>query len=223
MATQRITFCTFKPEKDFDANNMVKKVLDANSNKKYAVFSEQGTVYIRGCFYIEQLQSDSRYNFEITFTKQFALKFEIDLKNQIIMIWGNKNFVPNLLTELSIASDNSIVIEEISVDFKKTLSKISKCNNIKISRMKIIDIPIEGSITATCSINTTAIEMPQAFIEKYIENITQVSFLINDDYLDEDRSNSISATLHSSGALVVYKDKDSISDEIIDTIKGLVI
>ena len=89
--------------------------------------------------------------------------------------------------------------------------------------MKILDIPIEGSITATCSINTSATEIPPAFIEKYIENITQVSFLINDDYLDEDLSNSISATLHSSGALVVYKDKDSISDEIIDTIKGLVI
>ncbi|GHV44308.1 hypothetical protein FACS189492_0430 [Clostridia bacterium] len=228
MATQRITFCKFKTTDAFNSNKMITSIQEKNADDRYFVFNEQGTTYIRGSFYIERQQSDHRYNIisgeveEIPFVKQVPLKFEIDISGQTIMIWGNRKFVPDLLTELSIASENSVVMDEINVDFKKAVEKVAKTASIKISKMKILNVPIEAGILATCTVDASALESPQSFIKKYIDNVIQISITINDDYLDDGETTAISVTLYSSGSLVVYKDRDSISDETIDMLKSLI-
>ena len=228
MATQRISFFTFKTSEGFDAEKMINMALDDNRSEKYFVFTEQGVACIRGCFYIEQPYNDTRYNIEtgetekITFLKQISLKFEIDLYGQTIMIWGNRTVAISLLTELSFASGNSVIIEEILVNFKNAVRKISKLHNITMAKTKISNVAIEQGIFATCVVDIQALDAPHYFIKKYIDNITQLTIVLFDEYTDEGEIASVKVNLYSSGALVVYKDRDSVSDEIIEILKEVI-
>ena len=229
MAAQRITFYKFIPLEDFDANKTIENLQNKNTSENYFIFSEQGDLFIRGCYYHDHPYTSPRYNVltgeieKMTIIKQHTVKFEIDLQDQTLMLWGGKKFTNELLTEISLASNGSVSIEEEIINFKKTISKITKDGNIRITKLKIANVPIEKGILATCTISVDNIESQDAFVKRYAEKTMQLSISIFDNSIDAEISNRTCATLYSSGSFVVHKDRDSMSDETIDVLKRIII
>jgi len=228
MAAQRITFCKFIPDKSFSVNETLERLQAKSTAENHYTFSEQGDTFVRGCYYHDQTYTNQRFNVDsgeierITLIRQHNVIFEFDTEDKALMLWGNRKIVPRLLTEIDIASDNKISIEEVPINFKSAITKIVRSGNINISRIKITNIPIEKGILATCSVDVGGIESPYIFVTKHVDRITQLTFTVNDDFNDENESSSLSATLYSTGSFVVHKDRESISDEIIEILKSII-
>jgi hypothetical protein len=94
MAAQRITLCKFVVTEHFDTNKTIENLQTKNTAENYYIFSEQGAFFARGCYYLDQ-----RYNIDagemekVVFTRQYIVKFEINLQDQTLMLWGNKKIV----------------------------------------------------------------------------------------------------------------------------------
>jgi len=228
MAAQRITFCRFIPDKSFNINKTIEYLQAKSTVESHYTFSEQEDTFVKGCYYQDQPYTTQRFNVDsgeiesITLTHQYSVIFEFNTMDKTLMLWGNRKIVPRLLTEIDIASNNKVAIEEVSINFNRAITRIVKSGNISISKLKITNVPIEKGILATCSVNVVGIESPYTFVTKYVDRITQLTFTVNNDFKDEKESSSINATLYSTGSFVVHKDRENISDEIIEILKSIV-
>ena len=148
-----------------------------------------------------------------------VVKFEIDLPNSTLTIWGNKSIAQKLITALSQACDNQVIIDSYQVDFKRMLGRISKLEDAILSKMKLENVLIDSGIAASCNVSLINLDNARDLVKKYSDNVSQLSIILGDPFGD----NSVSLTLFSSGSIVIYKDRDSISDEIISKIQEIAI
>ncbi|WP_286335564.1 hypothetical protein [Bacteroides caecimuris] len=225
MATQRVSFCKFVPIGACDLDSVVLRLLEKSDEANRFVFNEQANQYISGCYLVQQTRNEITYNaqenrFEsITTSKLVVAKFEVDLQKSALIIWGNRNIAQKLITLLSQACNNQVIIDVYQANFKRILQKLVKLEDITFSKMKLENVVIDHGITASCNISLVHLDDAKELVKKYSENISQLSLFIG-NRLEE---NSVSLTLFSSGSIVIYKDRDSISDEIVAEIQHIAI
>jgi len=225
MATQRVFFCKFAPIGPCDLDSIVSRLLEKCDETNRFVFNEQADQYISGCYLVQQTRNEMTYiaqenRFESIVTNKFVIaKFEVDLQKSVLTIWGNKSIAQKLITLLSQACDNQVIIDIHQIDFKRTLQKVVKLEDASFSKMKLENVLIDQGITASCNIALIHLDNAKDLVKKYSDNISQLSLLLGDRFGD----NFVSLTLFSSGSIVIYKDRDSISDEIIAKIQDIAI
>ncbi len=223
MATQKLTFCKFKPLQPINLEEYADKLQKNSNDKEKFVINDYADLWLDGYYVIEYLKNETRYNFLETkieimpVTVTSVAKFSIDLQSNLIDIWGNKNIALKLITALSISMHNNVIIESITTDIKEAINLALFESNANVVRIRIEDIIIDDGIVANCSVNLSGQENYNELLKKYIKNITQATLSV----YDVEPENQISFTIYSSGAVVVYKDKDEIGDNALEIIKRI--
>lgn len=227
MATQRLTFFKFVPQADFDLNNMLFNLLQLNSSSTHCLIEEQSTNHVKGCYLVEKLKNETQYNinkgeFEIvSVSKLSILKFEIILVSHILIIIGSRNDISQFITVLTESSRNKCIIDNKEIDFKQLLGKLIVKNNIVFNKMRINNVIIDQGLVANCSVNLLDLDNCKDLINKYRDNISQLSLSLGKSSRYEE-SPSVNMTIFSSGSIVLYKDWDDIPNEIIFEILSMI-
>ena len=222
MATQKLSTYHIQLNNGGSWNDIIEKILLSNTDKSYCNINEQGESYIGGCYIYESLQNQTIYNitenkFEtITVPKQNIVKFDMFLLNNTLFLWGNKKAAALFITMLEQASHNSLIIDYNETDFKAMLKRLMKDSAVTFAKMKIVDIVIDNGIVANCSVNLINQDNALALVNKYIDSIAQISVLIGKEM------QGVSITLYSSGSVVVFKDRDDIDDEVMNSINLMI-
>lgn len=138
------------------------------------------------------------------------------LLNNTLFLWGNKKAAALFITMLEQASHNSLIIDYNETDFKAMLKRLMKDSTVTFSKMKIVDIVIDNGIVANCSVNLINHDNATELVNKYIDSIAQISVLIGKEM------QGVSITLSSSGSVVVFKDRDDIDDEVMNSINLMI-
>lgn len=222
MATQKLSTYHIRLNNGGSWNDIIERLLLSNTAKSYCNINEQGNHYIGGCYIYESLQNQTIYNitenkFEtITVPKQNIVKFDIFLLNNTLFLWGNKKAAALFTTMLEQASHNALVIDYNETDFKTMLKRLMKDSAVTFSKMKIVDIIIDNGIVANCSVNLNNHDNALELVNKYIDSIAQITVLIGKEM------QGISITLYSSGSVVVFKDRNDIDDEVMNSINLMI-
>ncbi|WP_418755479.1 hypothetical protein [Eubacterium ventriosum] len=222
MATQKLSTYYIRLNNNFSWNDIIEKIIFANTEKSYCKINEQSDNYIGGCYIYESLQNQTIYNiikneFEtIKTTKQNIVKFDMFLLNGILLLWGSKKASTFFLTMLEQASCNMLVIDYNRTDFKTMLKRLMKDSLVLFSKMKIVDIIIDDGIIANCSVSLSNYSNVTELINKYMDSISQITVLLGQDMY------GVSMTLFSSGSVVVYKDRDDIDSEVMNSINLMI-
>lgn len=222
MASQKLSTYTIQLKGDSSWNDIFDTVLSLNSEQSYCIINEQGDSYIGGCYIFESIHNQTIYNiaenkFEtITVPKQNIVKFDIFILNNTIFLWGNKKAAALFITAIEQAAHNALIIDYNQTDFKLMLKRLINDHSVSFSKMKITDIIIDNGIVANCSVNLTNCENVIDLIQKYIESIAQITVTFTKE------SQPVSITLYSSGSVVVFKDRDDIDDEVMNSINAMI-
>lgn len=221
MATQKLSTYNIRLNNGGSWNDIIEKMLFSNTEKSYCNINEQGDSYIGGCYIYESLQSQTIYNitenkFEtITIPKQNIVKFDMFLLNNTLFLWGNKKAATLFITMLEQASNNSLIVDYNETDFKTMLKRLMRDSAVTFSKMKIADIVIDNGVVANCSINLINHDNALELVNKYIDSIAQISVLVGKEM------KGVSITLYSSGSVVVFKDRNDIDDEVMNSINQM--
>lgn len=225
MAMQRISFYKFVLPDPYDLNLIVSRLLENSDEKSHFVFNEQGIQYLSGCYLVQQTRTEITYNMQenkfetLSSNKLVIVKFDIDISKSVLTIWGNKSVAQRLITLITQVCDNRVIIDIYHVDFKQMLMKISKLENVTFSKMKLENVLIDLGIIASCNVPLQNLNNAKGLIMKYSENVSQLSLTLGKSF----ENNSVQLTFFSSGSIVIYKDRDSIPDEIITEIQEIAI
>ena len=222
MASQKLSTYTIQLNGDLSWNNIFDTVISLNSEQSYCIINEQGDSYIGGCYIFESIHNQTVYNiaenkFEtITVSKQNIVKFDIFARNNTLFLWGNKKAAALFIPTIEQAAHNTLIIDYNQTDFKLMLKSLINDHSVSFSKMKITDIIIDNGIVANCSINLLNFENAIELIQKYIESIAQITVTFAKE------SQPVSITLYSSGSVVVFKDRDDIDDEVMNSINAMI-
>lgn len=222
MAAQKLSTYFIQLKGDSSWNNIFDTVLSLNSEQSYCIINEQGDSYIGGCYIFESIHNQTMYNiaenkFEtIIVPKQNIVKFDIFVKNNTLFLWGNKKAATLFITTIEQAAHNRLIIDYNQTDFKLMLKRLINDRSVSFSKMKITDIIIDNGIVANCSVNLSNCEKSIELVQKYIESIAQITVTFAKE------SEPVSITLYSSGSVVVFKDRDEIDDEVMNSINVMI-
>lgn len=222
MASQKLSTYTIQLKEETSWNNIFDTVLSLNSEQSYCIINEQCDSYIGGCYIFESIHNQTIYNiaenkFEtITVPKQNIVKFDIFIRNNTLFLWGNKKTAALFITTVEQAAHNTLIIDYNQTDFKIMLNRLINDNSVSFSKMKITDIIIDNGIVANCSVNLSSCENAINLIQKYIESISQITVTFAKE------SQPVSITLYSSGSVVVFRDRDEIDDEVMNSINVMI-
>lgn len=222
MASQKLSTYTIQLKGESSWNSILDTALSLNTEQSYCIINEQGHDYIGGCYIFELIQNQTIYNiaenkFEtVTVPKQNIVKFDIFVNNNTLFLWGNKKAAALFITTIEQAAHNMLIIDYNQTDFKLMLKRLINDRSVSFSKMKITDIIIDNGIVANCSVNLSNCENSIELIQKYIESIAQITVTFAKE------SQPVSITLYSSGSVVVFKDRDDIDDEVMNSINVMI-
>lgn len=222
MTSQKLSTYNVRLKGNLSWNNILDTALSSNSKQSYCIINEQGDAYVGGCYVFESIHNQTIFNiaenkFEsITVPKQNIVKFDIFIDNNTLFLWGNKKAATLFITTLEQASHNTLIIDYNQTDFKIMLNRLTIDSSVFFSKMKITDIIIDNGIVANCCVNLSNCENAIELVHKYIENIAQITITFKKKY------QPVSITLYSSGSIVVFKDRDDIDDEVMNSINAMI-
>ena len=110
-----------------------------------------------------------------------------------------------------------MVIDLKQIVFKDMINKLLKNPTAKFMRMKILNVVIDNGIVANCNVNLSQLDQPSDIVKKYLDSISQISLSLGVE------ANPISIVIYSSGSVVIYRNRDEISDEIMNDISVAII
>ena len=221
MSSQRLSVYTVKVSKEITWDSVIKELLSNNNEQERCIVSEQSDAYIGGCYLLETIHNQTQYNvdenrFEMVPIKRLnIMKFDLFLDNDTLLLWGGKRVASAFLTALDTASKNQVIIDYKESDFKKMVKYLLHTPEAVFVRMKIVDIVIDQGILANCTVSLKGQDNSKKLVEKYLDHISQMSVSVGKDEL------AASLTIYSSGAVVVYRDRDEIPDETMNIINEM--
>lgn len=207
---------------DMSWNSVFENLTLLDSEDFRCIINEQNEKYICGYYVAFSMQHQTSYNLEenkfetIEIKKQNIVKFDISVDTKRVLLWGNKRAADIFLTSLSQAANNKIVLENFEINFKNAIKKMQTTPNVHFSKTRISNVIIDEGIVANCSVNLAILENPYNILGKYIDYITQITAVVGEEY------NQVSITLYPSGSVVVSKERDSIDDNVINTLVEIV-
>lgn len=227
MAAQRLNIYAVRPLEGFSLNEAISNLISANTPNSYCIINEQNDTYIGGCYLLEKFKHETSYNmdsmqFETTIVKRLiVVKFDLNIQAGLLMIWGSKTASVSLVTTIGQAANNRIIIDTKTIEFKKAMNIVLDGKHILLSRMKINNIVIDDGIVVSCSVNLTDLDDARGTASKYLDNISQITMILGKESKYDDGFN-VTVTLYNSGSLVIYSDRDEITNEILEDIYKII-
>lgn len=221
MSSQKLSVYTIKASKGMTWNAVIKELLNRSNEQERCIISEQSDAYIGGCYLLETIHNQTQYNvdenrFESVPIKRLnVMKFDVFIENGTLLLWGGKKIASAFLTALDTASKNQLIIDYKDSDFKRMVKYLLNTPEATFVRMKMVDIVIDQGILANCTVSLKGLDNSRNLVEKYLNNVSQMSVLVGKDEL------AASLTIYSSGAVVVYRDRDEMPDEAMNIINEM--
>jgi hypothetical protein len=153
----------------------------------------------------------------VNVSSTIVTKFNIDLLNSILYIWGSKKTALRITAAFSLIFQNKIILEPNDIIFKKCLKFLEEEKNIIVCNTKIDDIIFETDLVATCTINLALYSNPFEILNKYIDKISKVTVILGPD------SDNVSISIYQSGSIVIYKNREQLSEKASAFVKDLLI
>lgn len=222
MASQKLSIFSVSLKPGISWNTVLQNLLSNATDGEHYIISEQSESYIGGCYVVQVKHNQLRYNvveqrFEsILIESQLVLRYDIFTQNGSMMLWGNRKVSSLFITALTLAANNLAIIENNDSDFKKILHKLLDCEDVNFIRMKLHDVLIEDGIVANCSVALEGRDNIAHLIKKYMDKIVTITLQIVSG------ESVTSIMLYSSGAMVIFKDRENIPDQVIDRISSIV-
>lgn len=138
----------------------------------------------------------------------------MQIKERKLLIFGNKQMAQRIITLIGLLSQNSYSITEHIIDIGSISKKICVMPEIKLLKVKLIDIIIDKEVIVDCNIDLMIQDRPEDIVLKYADNIIQVSFKIDgvDGKISIYKSGRFSATnLHE-------EERDELIQKIIQIV-----
>jgi hypothetical protein len=221
MASQSLFFCKFEPTTSISQEMIQNLLLNSSTEDDRFVIKESGQDFIDGYFITYYISKEYVFNdsllelVPVDVKKSSAIPFSIDLVTNRLDIWGSKHYATKLMTSLSLAMNNQMVMESVMLSFSEVLKRLELAQ-IDIVKIKVDNVLFESNIVATCTFNMGSSAEPYNIIRKYSDNITQISGSIKDI-----NGESTAFTIYSSGRIMLYKTKEQLSSGLLDKIREI--
>lgn len=223
MAAQSILMYKFKPLQNKSIDSIVLMIEEYfQQDEKFIIdfYDEnqiEGTYIYLSNFYENVFDYDTNTFKLINVSKTIATKFHIDLLKSILYIWGSKKTALKISAAFSLIFQNKLILEPNDIIFKKCLKFLEEKKNIIVCNTRIDDIVIETDIVASCTVNLALNSNPFKVLNKYIDKISKITVIIGPD------SDNVSVSIYQSGSIVVYKDREQLSEKASEFIQDLLI
>lgn len=203
-------------------NDVVSAMIETNSDISHCIINEQSDIYIGGYYLFETLQNQTQYNVDrncfetVQIKRQNLIKFDLYIEKCVMFLWGSKRAASLFITLLEQSAQANIIIDLKQMVFKEMINKLLKNPSAKFIRMKILNVVIDNGIVANCNVNLSQLDRPSDIIKKYLDSISQISLSLGAE------ENPVSILIYSSGSVVIYRNRDEISDEIMNDINYMI-
>ncbi|ELC8370840.1 hypothetical protein P5E54_09825 [Clostridium perfringens] len=223
MATNSLHLIRFEPQENFSLERLIELLfLDDDGEEKF-ILNEVFDSIIEG-YYINYYNSkEIVFNNDINsletiiVRKSSVIPFSIDIKNNIIDIWGGKNNVIRIINKIGILLNHKVILEYININLEKIALNLND-ESIKIGKIKIDNYLLEKDIIAQCTFDLRNHCNSKDIVKKYSKDLIQLSLNISKSGED-----ILTMIIYRSGSIVIYKSKDEISQDTLDLIKKLVL
>lgn len=221
MSSSNLFLFGIKFESDISPIQLVEKLENDILDETRFVIDNYSEYSCSGVYIYTLVYKISEYNFEtssfqvVTRKKYVTAEFHIDMKNEMMDIWGSSQNAKKIITALSLALDNKIIIEPLGLSFCKIIDYLSNQRDICIGKVTASQIPINDGVLADCTFDMSNNEQPFGIIEKYKKNIVKISFKWKCE------GAFISMMVHTTGALKIYRLRHSVEDRELKKIYEL--
>lgn len=176
-----------------------------------------------GTYIYSELYKTQEYNFETNIFETILRKryvtteFHWNVKENYMDIWGSAKNAQKIITAISIALDNKIAIEALTLKFHKLVEFLNKQDNILVGKVTAKQVVLENGLLADCTFDMVNQIKPFDIISKYINNIQKIAFRW------KYRKSEIKMVIFISGAVTIYKKQHLIEDEELEQIHKMLL
>ena len=210
-----------RQQEGYSLNKLVDSIVQLGQDDTQGIIvHECDEIFLKASYWRKRIRKENRYNFK---TQEFDLvedeivdisEFGIQIKDRKLLIFGSKQMAQRIITLIGLLSKNSYSITEHIIDIGNISKKICIMPEIKLLKMKLIDITIDKEVLVDCNVNLMIQDRPETVVLKYADNIIQVSFKI------EGVDGRIS--VYKSGRFSITKLPEGERDELIQKIIQIV-
>ena len=184
------------------------------------VINEYSEKFLKATFWQKKMQKSYRFNpekrdFDIIEEEIVSIAdFGVEIEDKKLLVFGNKQMAQRIITLISVVSENAYLITECIINIEKFVQKICEKSDVKLVKMKLVDITIEKGVMVNCSVNLMAQDNPITLVLKYARNIVVIAFRLGEI--------AANITVYKSGKFSISKVDDDAKDELIQSIIQIV-
>lgn len=218
MASSSILLYKIKFEQEYSIDEIVNRIENDILDETRIIVENYTDTALSGIYIYSEIYKSQEYNFQsnnfevITRKKYVVTEFHIDIKNNYIDIWGIAKNAQKIITSISLAFDNHIVIEALEMKFTRMIEYLSKEEGIHVGKVTARQVVLNDGLLADCTFDLSSEEMPFEMINKYKKNIQKISFRWRC------AESVIRMVIHMSGAVTIYKARRIIKDYELECI-----
>ena len=184
------------------------------------VINEYSEKFLKATFWQKKMQKSYRFNpekrdFDIIEEEIVSIAdFGVENEDKKLLVFANKQMAQRIITLISVVSENAYLITECIINIEKFVQKICEKSDVKLVKMKLVDITIEKGVMVNCSVNLMAQDNPITLVLKYARNIVVIAFRLGEI--------AANITVYKSGKFSISKVDDDAKDELIQSIIQIV-
>lgn len=223
MAAQSVCFSTFKFDEEYTVYDIVEILKGVNSTNEKFIVNDYDDILIDGFHVISIPSKEMKFNMVTNsyeseeIVKNIVTNFIIDMRREIIEIWGNRINSQRILTKLALEFNHKVIIDNIKIDLAQIILNLKKYK-FKVGKVKIDDVLLKENLIAACIFDLTNHDQPYKILEEYKSKITQISATVK-----EISGTLLTITIFSTGSILVYRNREDISEEVLSIIKKVCI
>ena len=184
------------------------------------VINEYSEKFLKATFWQKKMQKRYKFNpekkdFDAIEEEMVSIAdFGVEVEDKKLLVFGNKQMAQRIITLISVVSGNAYLITEFNINIEKLLQRICEKSDVKLVKMRLVDITIEKGVIVNCSVNLMAQDDPIALALKYAQNIVVIVFRLGEI--------AANITVYKSGKFSISKVDDDEIDELIQNIIHIV-
>lgn len=184
------------------------------------VINEYSEKFLKATFWQRKMQKRYKFNpekkdFDVIEEEMVSIAdFGVEVEDKKLLVFGNKQMAQRIITLISVVSGNAYLITEFNINIEKLLQRICEKSDVKLVKMRLVDITIEKGVMVNCLVNLIAQDEPVALALKYAQNIVVIVFRLGEI--------AANITVYKSGKFSISKVDDDEIDELIQNIIHIV-
>ena len=218
MASSSILLYKIKFEQEYSIDEIVSRIEKDILDETKIIVENYDDTSLAGIYVYTEIYKLQEYNFQsnnfevITRKKYVVTEFHIDVKNNYMDIWGTAKNAQKIITTISLAFDNHIIIEALEMKFTRMIEYLSKEEDIYVGKVTARQVVLNDGLLADCSFDLSCMDMPFETIDKYKKNNQKISFKWK--CVDS----IIRMVIHMTGAVTIYKARHMINENELECI-----